>query len=148
MKKTILLTVFLISLSCQSQKLKDYLPSAIFTFLGGTSDGLRDASMFRMDGRGQFWNGKISWTNKYRNHDVKQGPAYFGSTTFLAFTTDAPHLANFFTHQFMGMSYALAPADENKRFWHVALKVLAYNTVRQMGHSLIYGGIFKSTVGQ
>jgi hypothetical protein len=148
MKKIYLVTALLFTLTTKSQSLKDHLPSAIFTFLGGASDGLRDASMFRMDRYGSFWNGKVSWLNKYRNRDPKQGPAYFGSTSFLVFTTDGPHLANFFTHQFNGLAYAYAPGDKNRKFGHVLLKVLAYNTVRQMGHSLVYGGIFKSTYGQ
>ncbi len=125
------------------QKFKEYLPSLICTFLGGGSDGLRDAAMYRMDGYGKFWNGKNSWNNKYRNGDMAQGPAYFGSTSFLAFTTDGAHLANMFTHQFNGMAMAFMPDDSNKKFGHVFLKVLAYNAVRQVGHSVVYGLIFK-----
>lgn len=144
--------LFLIALSCSTfthaQKLKDYLPSLALTFLAGTSDGLRDASMYRMDGRSNFWNGKQSWSNKYKNRDIKQGPAYFGSTTFLVFTTDAPHLANMFTHQFNGLALAFLPYDSNKKLGHIILKTLVYNAVRQSGHSIIYGLIFKSTYGQ
>ena len=133
--------------SC-AQNFKDYLPSMICTFLGGSSDGLRDASMYRMDGYSQFWNGKNSWNNKYKNGDINQGPAYFGSTSFLAFTTDGPHLSNMVTHQFNGMAMALMPEDGNKKLGHVFLKVLAYNAVRQAGHSVVYGLIFKSTYHQ
>ncbi|MDB5249410.1 MAG: hypothetical protein JWQ40_3804 [Segetibacter sp.] len=140
--------LFLIALSCSTltyaQKLKDYLPSLAFTFLGGATDGLRDASMYRMDGYNNFWNGKHSWLNKYKDRKVSAGPAYFGSTTFLAFTTDAPHMANMFTHQFNGMAMAYLPSDNNKKLGHVFLKVLAYNAARQAGHSIIYGLIFKS----
>jgi hypothetical protein len=65
----------------------------------------------------------VIFSESARNRDVKLGPATFGSTSLLAFTTGAPHLANFFTHQFM--RYAPAPADENKKRWQVAVKVLA-----------------------
>jgi hypothetical protein len=138
-----LLFVVLTAKSATSQSLKDYLPAIAFTFLGGASDGLRDASMYRMDGMGNFWNGKDSWNNKYKNRDKTQGPAYFGATSFLAFTTDGPHLSNMITHQFAGMAMAYMPQDNNKKLGHVFLKVLAYNAVRQLGHSLVYDVIFK-----
>ena len=144
MKKVIFIMLLALSSTGYSQELKDYLPSIICTFLGGTTDGLRDASMYRMDGYGSFWNGKNSWKNKYNNGDIKQGPAYFGSTSFLAFTTDGPHLSNMFTHQFNGMAMAFMPQDNNKKFGHVFLKILAYNAVRQAGHTVVYGLIFKT----
>ena len=36
-----------------------------------------------------FWDEEISWVNKY---DENFKPKYFGSTTFLVFTTDGWHL--------------------------------------------------------
>ena len=39
----------------------------------------------------QYWNPSLSWRNKYKNGDPKQGAKFFGSTTFLVFTTDAWH---------------------------------------------------------
>ncbi len=147
MKTKLLLTLcVLLSLAAtptQAQKLKDYFITAGFTFLAGASDGLRDASMYRMDGRSNFWNGKQSWYNKYKNRDIKQGPAYWGSTNVLVFTTDAPHLANFFTHQFNGMALAYMPQDNNKKLGHIFLKVLAYNAIRQVSHTLVYDVMFK-----
>lgn len=38
-----------------------------------------------------FWNPIISWVNKYKNNDPKQGEKFFGSTTFLTWTTDGFH---------------------------------------------------------
>lgn len=43
--------------------------------------------------KNQFFNPSVSWKNKYKNNDPTLGPKFFGSTTFLAFTTDAWHLA-------------------------------------------------------
>ena len=40
----------------------------------------------------KFWDFRVSWTNKYKNGDPKQGSKFFGSTTFLVFLTDAWHL--------------------------------------------------------
>ena len=39
-----------------------------------------------------FWNPSLSWLNKYKNKDQKQGPAFWGSTTFLVWITDGWHL--------------------------------------------------------
>lgn len=146
--RKILLIMFILFLTmmisrCFGQNIKQYIPAATFTFLSGLTDGLRDASMYRMDKYGSFWNGKESWTNKYKNHDIHQGAAYFGSTSFLAFSTDGAHLSNLFTHQFTGMAMAYAPEDNNKRFFHIFLKVAAYNVIREIGHEIIYDIVFK-----
>ena len=39
-----------------------------------------------------FWNPTLSYVNKYKDNNPKKGAKYFGSTTFLVFTTDAWHL--------------------------------------------------------
>lgn len=39
-----------------------------------------------------FWNPYESWRNKWKNGDRVQGEKFFGSSTFLVFTTDAWHL--------------------------------------------------------
>jgi hypothetical protein len=39
-----------------------------------------------------YWfNPDSSWRNKYKDNDPKKGAAFFGSTTFLSWTTDAWH---------------------------------------------------------
>ncbi len=139
----LLLPLFSISQKYEVPKFKQYIPSALFTFLAGASDGLRDAAMFRFDGKGQFWNGKQSMNNKYKNGDINQGAAYFGSTSFLVFTTDGAHLSNAFTHQFQAWSFVFAPYDDNRKFGHLLLKGIAFNAVRQAGHTLVYDLIFK-----
>jgi len=40
----------------------------------------------------QFLDVKVSWKNKYKNRDEKQGRKFFGSTTFLVWLTDGWHL--------------------------------------------------------
>lgn len=35
--------------------------------------------------------GRASWLRKYKNHEPEDGPAYFGSTTFLVMFTDFYH---------------------------------------------------------
>lgn len=40
----------------------------------------------------KYFNPSTAWQNKYKNGKVADGERFFGSTTFLAFTTDAWHL--------------------------------------------------------
>lgn len=42
-----------------------------------------------------WWNPKISWKHKYKNDDYTQGPAFWGSTTYLVFLTDGWHFFQF-----------------------------------------------------
>lgn len=138
--------IALLVLLCQiskAQKFKEHIPSAIMTFLGGMSDGVRDGTMFRNDGAGNWWNGKVSWTNKYMNNDPSQGPAFFGSTTFLVAMTDAPHAFNFLTHRFNSMAIVLSPGTKGMSFGKKVLLGLGYGLTRQLGHTLAYEGFFK-----
>ena len=47
-----------------------------------------------------WWDPNISWKNKYKNLDPKQGPKFWGATTIFVFTTDAWH---FFKWILLGM---------------------------------------------
>jgi hypothetical protein len=40
----------------------------------------------------RFTNPEFSWQNKWKNGDRTQGELFFGSSTFLVWTTDAWHL--------------------------------------------------------
>lgn len=69
-------------------------------FISGAADGMTQVIAFHPDrffaqhpnADRQFWDNSISWRNKYRNGDPQQGRAFVGSTTWLAWTTDAYHL--------------------------------------------------------
>ena len=66
----------------------------------------------------QFWDGRVSWTNKYRNGDPAAGPAYPGSTTFLAWTTDAKHLFGTVHRATMFGSAVVIGLGERRPVWH------------------------------
>lgn len=127
----------------EQPKLKEYIPSGAAIFAAGVFDGVRDWSLFHAHGKGEYWDGAISHLNKYEDRDISKGPAYFGSTSLLAWTTDAPHLFNMLNHQASGIGLALLPYDPNKKIGHVLLKTLGYNIVRQLGQSLMYSVILK-----
>lgn len=141
LKRSMLLEVPTIEF--KQPKFKEYIPSGTAVFLAGIFDGVRDWSLFHAHGKGQFWDGAISHNNKYKNGDRFQGPAYFGSTNILAWTTDAPHLFNMLNHQATGIGFALLPYNPNKKIGHVILETITYNVVRQLGQSLMYSVILK-----
>lgn len=54
-----------------------------------------------------FWDPKVSWKNKYKNKDPKQGPKFPGSTGAFVFTTDGWHLFQFIMLSLLQLSIAL-----------------------------------------
>lgn len=52
-------------------------------------------SVFKHLDKNYWWNPAISWKNKWKNHDPKQGEAFPGSSTIFVFVTDAWHFFQF-----------------------------------------------------
>lgn len=71
--------------------------------IAGFSDAIIDTILFHYDiskfknpkFNQSFWNNTISWRNKYKNQDEKQGAKFIGSTTVFVMFTDAFHLFKF-----------------------------------------------------
>lgn len=70
-------------------------------FISGATQGLNQVVAFHPDkffsrypdANRRYWDNDISWRNKWKGGDREQGEAFFGSSTFLAWTTDAYHLS-------------------------------------------------------
>lgn len=122
----------------EQPKLKAYAPSIALTFLSGMADGTRDASIFYHIKNGGYFDGRESWRNKYRNGDYQQGPAYFGSTNILAWTTDGAHLMSTVGHTADAWAFVMKPNDNNRRFGHLLLQATAMMAARSAGHFLMY----------
>lgn len=76
--------------------------SILFYALAGLCKGVKDtlqfhysASKFKNRNR-RFWDPEVSWRNKYKNGDKKQGPRFPGSTTLFVGFTDGWHLFQLF----------------------------------------------------
>lgn len=78
--------------------------AALFLVCAGMCNGVMDSLQFHYPAtvfsnparfNQQFWNPAVSWKNKYRNGDPKQGEAFPASSTALVFVTDGWHLAKF-----------------------------------------------------
>lgn len=102
MKKIIPLFLILISISLFSQdtinkwycfKKSDIVSYSLST-ISGICFGFNQAIVHHEYGKGkQFIDYNISWKNKYKNYDKGNLSAkYFGSKTFLVWTTDLYHL--------------------------------------------------------
>lgn len=70
----------------------------LLPILGGITDAIKDTVNFHylqsifIKFPSRFWDGEISWMNKYKDQDYHKGPKFFGSTTIFVWTTDAWHL--------------------------------------------------------
>lgn len=113
-----------------------------FMFLAGMSDGVRDASMFHMWDANNWWNGRESWENKYRDYPNDMSAAYWGSKNVLVWTTDAPHFFNMLSNQFTSFAVVTYPSNSGK-LKHIVRDAIIYNFTRQMGHTLMYKIILK-----
>ena len=75
--------------------------TTIFMIFAGIFNAIMDTLSFQYDKSiflkypkyEQFLNPQKSWLNKYKNNDPDLGPKFFGSTTFLVWTTDLWHLS-------------------------------------------------------
>lgn len=80
----------------------------------------------------QFWDNSVAWANKYKNKDPKQGPAFFGSTTFLVMLVDGWHVVKlmWLIHLFLAIVFY------NPITPYLALDALILFIVFGLGHEL------------
>ena len=74
--------------------------SIIFIILASMCNALMDTlstrydvSIFRNFKNQQFWDWRISWKNKWKHGDIRNGESFFLSSTMLSALTDGWHLA-------------------------------------------------------
>ena len=120
-------------------------------FISGAADGMTQVIAFHPDrffemhpgADRQFWDNQISWRNKYRNGDPAQGRAYLGSTTWLAWTTDAYHLFRT-TSRVTAVAGLTIPlySGSGKKLKHYAAEIglsgLAWSAGFHTSYSLLY----------
>jgi len=123
--------LFCFSFSCNAQlKLnKNIKLAAVFQFGAGFADGTNQAFLFHNHGQfGKIKSNDISWVNKWakdKNGNVIVGKErFFGSSTFLVFTTDFHHLTRFTENRFneaSALSYAIGHGVKRKKwYWYFA----------------------------
>lgn len=92
----------------------------------------------------QFWDGRESWRNKYRHGDPAAGPAYFGSTTFLAWTTDAKHLFGTLHRTTLFGSAVVISIGQRRPAWYYLIDAGISFVAFSAGFHWVYSVAFKS----
>jgi Flp pilus assembly protein TadB len=89
----------------------------------------------------KWFDPSISWSNKYKNNDPKKGPLFFGSTTFLVWTTDAWHffqmimLSCFIICIILGINLLLPKM--------ILIKIIVIDIILFCILKILYGGVFE-----
>lgn len=77
---------------------------AVISGIGGVAHGANQMFHYhpwhaeKLFGNPNKWDPALTWTNKWKNGDEAQGERFLGSSTMLAFTTDASHATRFINH--------------------------------------------------
>jgi len=129
---TIVMILLVISGVAKSVKdtLKDHYYSSIFSKLKNW----------------QYWDASKSWINKYKfPYSIEMEPKFFGSTTFLAWTTDAWHL--FDTIQSTAWQIALSIlvcSYFEVSLWWSALVICVVKALVSVPFQITYSALFRS----
>ena len=86
----------------------------------------------------QFTDPALSWANKWKNGDKTQGERFFGSSTFLVWTTDAWHLFK----MLMLACYSVAIVTYNPMI-HPVIDAVVYWITFGIVFELFWAKIFK-----
>ena len=87
-------------------------------------------------------NPSLSWVRKYKNNDPLQGPAFFGSTTFLCWTTDLYHGLEM-PHNLLLMSAIVFHLGVKQEWWKYLIEIGVNYLSDQAGFTLTYSIIFR-----
>lgn len=90
----------------------------------------------------RFWDGRESWRNKYRDGDPAKGPAFPGSTTVLAWTTDAKHLFGTIHRGTLFGAGVTITIGEKRPVWHYLVDAGVSMAAFGMGFHGVYSIIF------
>ena len=127
-------------------RLKEYIAPAVLMFFAGAADGINQAISYKYYAfkkvfpgvNDVFWSPKVSYRNKYKNHDPAQGQKFFGSTTFLVWTTDAYHSTRFAEHLFMVGAVAVKITQQKKKWYYYLAEAAGYWIVNRAGFAVVY----------
>ena len=150
--KLLIIVLFMIASTAGAQILtkRDIAPLAL-TFVSGMFDGTAEAIKFHyakfdkygLDTSNNWWNPAESWKNKYKDRDPEQGPAYFGSTTFLVWTTDAYHCFRMGRNVTMSAAIVVKIGDiGKKKWWYYPIQAVIYWLTYTIGFTFSYDWIF------
>lgn len=117
-----------------------YFCKAIAGVMKAVMDTLQfhyDSSPFKKFLKQQWWDPKISDTNKYKNGRKEDGPKYFGSTTFFVWRTDAWHFFQFMQNNF-NMLYETLLLWMIVPFWIAAIATVVARTISAVSFETVF----------
>lgn len=143
-----LFLVFPVLVCAQGYEWKRAVWPASFSFVSGAAWGVHETVVHHPDRlpvgwNRQWWDGRVSWRNKYRNGDPGQGPAYFGSTTFLVWTTDAKHLFGSVHRWTFFAAGVTVTIGERRPWWHYAVDAGVSFVAFSVGFHGVYSAGFR-----
>lgn len=89
-----------------------------------------------------LWNPEMSWRNKWKNGNRKEGESFFLSSTLLVWATDAWHLFNTFRALAYFIAIAICLQFEVSTFYAVIIALSGW-TVRTVVFHLFYTYFFE-----
>lgn len=126
-----------------------YLISGLLIALSGCADGFKDAIIFhywmvdkKLHLNDLFWDYTISYVNKYKGKDYKNGQTFRGR--WFTFTTDGFHLTKWFQNIFLFSSipFLLHINTSSFSWWGYVLVACGCWICRGIGFTIIFS-IFK-----
>lgn len=91
-----------------------------------------------------WWRPSISWLNKYKDKTPSKGAAFFGSTTFLVFLTDAWHLFQMLMGVLIILCICLVSLLEYNLAWYYVLCAgIGFKFVWGFVFELFYSKVFR-----
>lgn len=154
--KTLFFLCLFINAKSQSKINKPYSlaqesSSLIATFLSGAADGTAETLVHHYykfnevfpNNNPQYWNPDLSWTNKYKNGDINQGPKFFGSTNVLVWTTSGYHMTRFARNTLLVTAITLHPFKEKKKLKYHLIDIALHTAAYHAGFKTTYNLIFK-----
>jgi hypothetical protein len=104
----------------------------ILLLISAFANAIMDYLQFHYYKNNKFWNPKLSWKNKYKNNDKRQGEKFPFSTTILVSFTDGWHLMQ---NVFLSTLFIFAILFEAKHFF-------GNQTLNFIANFVIYKSIF------
>tara|TARA_Y100000401_G_C8325855_1_gene228230 strand:+ start:8446 stop:8835 length:390 start_codon:yes stop_codon:yes gene_type:complete len=104
-----------------------------------------DNSIFKNTSIEQWANPKLSWKNKWKNGDRKNGERFIGSSTIFVWTTDLWHLAQSFMITFfcLGIVFYQPFIDIGISWLNLIIDFIIYKTTFSLVFELFFSKIFK-----
>lgn len=128
-------------------KWKKQIAPVTLMFLAGIADAFTETISHNYKGfkkvfpgaNDQIFDPGLSFRRKYQNNDPAQGEKFFGSKSFLVWTTDAYHAGRFAQHLFMAGAVTLKITGRRQKWWVYGSEILGYWIVNRIAFTAVFG---------